>query len=56
VVSCIDDLAAAGLLDRTVDGGCERAVLTRRGRLLGNEVAARLLGALDQPSAVVGTR
>jgi len=56
VVSCIDELAAAGLLDRTVDGGCERAVLTRHGRLLGNEVAARLLAALDRPSAPVGTR
>jgi oxygen-independent coproporphyrinogen-3 oxidase len=56
VVSCLDDLAAVGLLDRTDEGGQERVVLTRRGRLLGNEVAARLLGALDQPSAVVGTR
>ncbi len=56
VVSCIDDLAAAGLLDRTADGARERAVLTRRGRLLGNEVAARLLAALDRPSAPVGTR
>jgi coproporphyrinogen III oxidase-like Fe-S oxidoreductase len=52
VDSCLDDLAAAGLLDR-VDG---RAVLTRRGRLLGNEVAVRLLEALDRPSARVGTR
>jgi oxygen-independent coproporphyrinogen-3 oxidase len=56
VVSCLDDLAAAGLLERTDDGTQERAVLTRRGRLLGNEVAARLLAALDRPSAAVGTR
>ena len=52
VDSCIDDLAAAGLLVRVDD----RAILTRRGRLLGNEVAARLLVALDRPSASVGTR
>jgi oxygen-independent coproporphyrinogen-3 oxidase len=52
VDSCIDDLAAAGLLARADD----RAILTRRGRLLGNEVAARLLVALDRPSASVGTR
>jgi oxygen-independent coproporphyrinogen-3 oxidase len=52
VDSCIDDLEAAGLVRRA---DC-RAVLTRRGRLLGNEVAARLLTALDRPSAIVGTR
>jgi oxygen-independent coproporphyrinogen-3 oxidase len=56
VESCLDDLAAAGLLDREVDRGQERVVLTRRGRLLGNEVAARLLGALEHPSAGIGTR
>ena len=52
VATCIDDLIAAGLLARTGD----RVVLTRRGRLLGNEVAARLLVALEQPSPVAGTR
>jgi oxygen-independent coproporphyrinogen-3 oxidase len=52
VDSCIDDLAAAGMVVRAGD----RVVLTRRGRLLGNEVAARLLGALERASAVVGTR
>jgi putative oxygen-independent coproporphyrinogen III oxidase len=56
VVSCLDDLDAAGLVDRTGARGRERAVLTRRGRLLGNEAAARLLRALEQPSAPVGTR
>jgi oxygen-independent coproporphyrinogen-3 oxidase len=60
VDSCLDDLAAAGLLARVDD----RAVLTRRGRLLGNEVATRLLRALehtvdhagDQRPAPAGTR
>jgi putative oxygen-independent coproporphyrinogen III oxidase len=52
VDSCLDDLVGAGLVGRRGD----RAVLTRRGRLLGNEVAVRLLGALDPPSAPVGTR
>ncbi len=52
VSACIDDLCDLGLLARSDD----RAVLTRRGRLLGNEVAARLLGALDQTPAVAGTR
>jgi len=56
VVSCLDDLDAAGLLDRTGTRGQERAVLTRRGRLLGNEAAARLLRAFDQPSVPAGTR
>jgi len=31
-------------------------VLTRRGRLLGNEAATRLLAAFDQPPTPVGTR
>jgi putative oxygen-independent coproporphyrinogen III oxidase len=48
VASCIDELVDAGLLDRSAD----RAVLTRRGRLLGNEVAVRLLLA----TAGAGTR
>ena len=52
VATCIDDLTAAELLAWSDD----RVVLTRRGRLLGNEVAARLLGALEQPSPVAGTR
>jgi len=52
VDSCIDDLAAVGLLERSAD----RVVLTRRGRLLGNEVAARLLGAMEQPPVTAGTR
>ena len=50
---CIDELATVGLLDR---GRGDRVVLTRRGRLLANEVTARLLGALDQPPAAAGTR
>jgi putative oxygen-independent coproporphyrinogen III oxidase len=52
MATCIDDLTDLGLLARSAD----RVVLTRRGRLLGNEVAARLLGALEQPSPVAGTR
>ena len=38
------------------DRCADRVVLTRRGRLLGNEVAARLLGALEQPTVAAGTR
>ena len=52
VDSCLDDLCAAGLVDRAGD----RVVLTRRGRLLGNEVAIRLLAAVDRPTASAGTR
>jgi putative oxygen-independent coproporphyrinogen III oxidase len=52
VASWLDDLADAGLLDRADD----RVVLTRRGRLLGNEVAARLLAVLEGPSVPAGTR
>jgi oxygen-independent coproporphyrinogen-3 oxidase len=52
VDTCLDDLVAAGLLERAGD----RAVLSRRGRLLANEVAVQLLRALEQPSAPVGTR
>jgi oxygen-independent coproporphyrinogen-3 oxidase len=52
VASCIDDLAVAGLVERAD----ERVVLTRRGRLLGNEVAARLLEALEAPPVPAGTR
>jgi oxygen-independent coproporphyrinogen-3 oxidase len=64
VDSCIDDLAAAGLVQRAPEHGGDRLVLTRRGRLLGNEVAARLLLVLEhpparpsrRPSATAGTR
>jgi len=52
VATCITDLADLGLVTRVDD----RVVLTRRGRLLGNEAATRLLAALDGPSAAVGTR
>jgi oxygen-independent coproporphyrinogen-3 oxidase len=52
VVSWLDELGAAGLLERAGD----RVVLTRHGRLLGNEVAARLLVAMEQPPVPVGTR
>jgi hypothetical protein len=50
VDACIDELAGAGLLDARDDG----ATLTRRGRLLANDVAARLLASLD--TSPVGTR
>jgi putative oxygen-independent coproporphyrinogen III oxidase len=52
VAACIDELVDAGLLDRTAD----RAVLTRRGRLLGNEAAARLLVASELDHVGAGTR
>ena len=52
VAACIDELVDLGLLDRSGD----RAVLTRRGRLLGNEVAARLLLASELEHAGAGTR
>jgi len=52
VASCLDDLADLGLVTRNDD----RVVLTRRGRLLGNEVAARLLAAIEQPTTAIGTR
>jgi oxygen-independent coproporphyrinogen-3 oxidase len=52
VHDCLDDLSAAGLLERRD----HRAVLTRRGRLLGNEVATRLMAALDRPPVRAGTR
>jgi putative oxygen-independent coproporphyrinogen III oxidase len=50
VDACIDELVGAGLLDARDDG----ATLTRRGRLLANDVAARLLASLD--ASPVGTR
>ncbi len=52
MVACIDELIDVGLLAREGD----RAVLTRRGRLLGNEVAARLLLALEGRALPAGTR
>jgi hypothetical protein len=52
VAECVDDLVAMELLSRSGD----RAVLTRRGRLLGNEVAARLLAAVDRAPSSAGTR
>jgi len=52
VVECTGELVVIGLLDREDD----RLVLTRAGRLLANEVTARLLGALEQPSPRGGTR
>ncbi|MDQ1430728.1 MAG: hypothetical protein QOF40_1330, partial [Actinomycetota bacterium] len=52
VASCIDELVDIGLLGRS-NG---RAVLTRRGRLLGNEVASRLLLASERDHASTGTR
>ena len=52
VSACIAELVEVRLLARSHD----RVVLTRRGRLLGNEVAARLLAALEQARVVAGTR
>jgi oxygen-independent coproporphyrinogen-3 oxidase len=59
VESCVDELAAAGLVDRA-DG---QVSLTRRGRLLANEVSARILAVLptrpastDPTPVGVGTR
>ena len=50
---CIRDLCGAELLE-TRSG---RAALTRRGRLLANDVGARLLWALEeQAAATAGTR
>jgi oxygen-independent coproporphyrinogen-3 oxidase len=48
----VDELQDCGLL--TTDG--QHAVLTRRGRLLANEVTARLLVALERPVTPAGTR
>jgi oxygen-independent coproporphyrinogen-3 oxidase len=50
---CIDELCSLGLLER--GDGC--AALTRRGRLLANDVSARILASLDDRAAVpAGTR
>lgn len=46
VASCLDEMSDLGLLTR--DGG--RVVLTRSGRLVANDVSARLLRALDDLS------
>jgi putative oxygen-independent coproporphyrinogen III oxidase len=51
VQDCIDLLQAADLIDRHGD----RAVLTRRGRLLANEVGARLLQAHEAATTRVAT-
>ncbi len=48
----VADLDDAGL----VDAHAGRVVLTRRGRLLANDVTAQLLLALEQPVAPAGTR
>jgi oxygen-independent coproporphyrinogen-3 oxidase len=48
--ACLDELVDAGLLARTPD----RAILTRRGRLLANEVAARVLMAAEADAAPAG--
>jgi oxygen-independent coproporphyrinogen-3 oxidase len=48
IADAVDDLVAAGLLDRVG----ERAVLTRRGRLLASDVTTRLLAARAGPPAV----
>ena len=48
----LDELDHAGLLQQ----GTGSVVLTRRGRLLANEVTTRLLVALEQPVAPTGTR
>ena len=51
--ACIDDLRGVGLLE--TDG--DRVTLTRRGRLLANDVVARLLVAQDDRAALpAGTR
>jgi hypothetical protein len=47
VATWFDALSAAGLLASTDDDDGVRVVLTRPGRLLANEVTARLLAALD---------
>jgi coproporphyrinogen III oxidase-like Fe-S oxidoreductase len=52
VVACTGELVDIGLLVRDDD----RLVLTRAGRLLANEVTARVLGALEQPAPADGTR
>jgi putative oxygen-independent coproporphyrinogen III oxidase len=52
MVAWTDELIDRGLLARAG----ERAVLTRSGRLLGNEVAARLLVAFERPALAAGTR
>jgi oxygen-independent coproporphyrinogen-3 oxidase len=52
VESCVDELVAGGLVE-VMDG---RLSLTRRGRLLANEVSARLLAALSsRPTSAVST-
>jgi coproporphyrinogen III oxidase-like Fe-S oxidoreductase len=43
----LDELSDAGLLARDGEGPDTRVVLTRPGRLVANDVTARLLAALD---------
>jgi putative oxygen-independent coproporphyrinogen III oxidase len=52
VAACVDELVDAGLLDRHGD----RLALTRPGRLLANDVIARLLAARDHDRAHDGRR
>jgi oxygen-independent coproporphyrinogen-3 oxidase len=56
MVSCVEELTDLGLLVR----GGDRVVLTRRGRLVANEVVARLLEASErgraQPSPAAGSQ
>jgi coproporphyrinogen III oxidase-like Fe-S oxidoreductase len=53
VTALLDSLAQAGLIEAAAEPG--RVVLSRRGRLLANDVTARLLVAGEQ-FARVGTR
>jgi len=50
---CIEELCRAGLVHGRTDGG-DRLTLTRRGRLLANDVTARLLVALEDAADVPG--
>ena len=52
----VAELARADLVATEDDGGDAALVLTRRGRLLANDVTARLLVALEHPTVAAGTR
>jgi oxygen-independent coproporphyrinogen-3 oxidase len=54
VNATVSELDHEGLVD--VDADRRRVVLTRRGRLLANDVTARLLVAVEAPGARAGTR
>jgi oxygen-independent coproporphyrinogen-3 oxidase len=56
VSDLVDELARAGLVATEEDGGETDVVLTRRGRLLANDVTARLRVSLEHPPAAAGTR